>query len=98
MAEMDRHNGVEHMSVSGCEQLVVDVVKNQNKKFVVFMMLLSVLIFYDRVDGNDTCLNIYDVRLHDTAPACGMNWPPDIKPITDYLRVCLLIAKVHPED
>lgn len=32
------------------------------------------------------CVNIYDVRLSDTFPACGMNWPPDLKYITPYLR------------
>ncbi len=40
-----------------------------------------------RVDGKETCINIYDVRLDDTKPACGMNWPPDIKHVTSYLDV-----------
>ncbi|KAF8231386.1 alpha/beta-hydrolase [Tricholoma matsutake] len=85
IAEMDKHKDVQPISVKGCDTLVVDVVKNQNKK----------------VDGKDMCLNIYDVRLHDTRPACGMNWPPDIKPITDYLRrkdvVNALHASAHTE-
>jgi len=33
MAEMNKLEGVEPMAVKGCERLVVDVVKNQNKKF-----------------------------------------------------------------
>lgn len=33
------------------------------------------------------CVNNYDVRLTDTHPACGMNWPPDIADITPYLSV-----------
>ncbi len=40
-------------------------------------------------DGKEMCMNIYDVRLDDTYPACGMNWPPDIKPVTNYLDVRL---------
>lgn len=32
------------------------------------------------------CVNIYDIRLSDTYPACGMNWPPDLTYITPYLR------------
>ena len=32
-------------------------------------------------------MNIYDVRLDDEAPACGMNWPPDLKDIGTYLHV-----------
>ncbi|KAI4172224.1 MAG: hypothetical protein LQ343_003659 [Gyalolechia ehrenbergii] len=32
------------------------------------------------------CSNMYDVRLDDTWPSCGMNWPPDLKDVTPYLR------------
>ena len=32
------------------------------------------------------CVNIYDIRLSDTYPSCGMNWPPDLTYITPYLR------------
>ena len=31
------------------------------------------------------CINIYDVRLSDTSPACGMNWPPTLQPTYTYL-------------
>ncbi|KAK3359035.1 Alpha/Beta hydrolase protein [Lasiosphaeria hispida] len=37
-------------------------------------------------DGRLQCLNMYDVRLRDTYPSCGMNWPPDLKSVTPYLR------------
>ena len=40
-----------------------------------------------RENGKDMCLNIYDVRLYDEEPACGMNWPPDLKHMYTYLRV-----------
>ncbi|GLB34160.1 putative peptidase S10 family protein [Lyophyllum shimeji] len=84
VAQLDKIKDREPMEVSGCERLTVDVVQNQNKK----------------VDGKDMCLNIYDIRLHDTAPDCGMNWPPDIKPITTFLDrkdvVNALHANAHP--
>ena len=32
------------------------------------------------------CPNMYDVRLDDDYPSCGMNWPPDLKSVTPYLR------------
>ncbi len=32
------------------------------------------------------CINIYDVRLTDTSPACGMNWPPNLKATYEYLH------------
>ncbi|PWN25287.1 alpha/beta-hydrolase, partial [Jaminaea rosea] len=31
------------------------------------------------------CINIYDTRLSDTHPACGMNWPPTLAPTYTYL-------------
>lgn len=40
-----------------------------------------------RVNGQNMCVNNYDVRLTDTHPSCGMNWPPDIFDITPYLSV-----------
>ncbi|KAK0739927.1 Alpha/Beta hydrolase protein [Apiosordaria backusii] len=37
--------------------------------------------------GNEQrCVNMYDVRLTDTYPQCGMNWPPDLDAVTPYLR------------
>ncbi|KAM5352462.1 hypothetical protein ACJ41O_005185 [Fusarium nematophilum] len=36
--------------------------------------------------GNDACVNMYDVRLRDSYPSCGMNWPPDLEHMTPYLR------------
>ncbi|KAK4049619.1 Cell death protease [Microbotryomycetes sp. JL221] len=38
------------------------------------------------VNGQSMCVNNYDVRLTDTHPACGMNWPPDLADITPYLQ------------
>lgn len=32
------------------------------------------------------CYNMYDVRLKDTSPACGMNWPPDLAYMRPYLH------------
>ena len=52
-----------------------------------FIRALAYLIVNGRVKDKEMCINIYDVRYDDTKPACGMNWPPDIKPITTYLDV-----------
>ena len=32
-------------------------------------------------------MNVYDVRLYDEVPACGMNWPPGLQEVTSYLDV-----------
>jgi carboxypeptidase D len=37
-------------------------------------------------NGKKMCYNMYDVRLMDTYPQCGMNWPPDLTNVTPYLR------------
>jgi len=39
------------------------------------------------VNGQNMCVNNYDVRLTDTHPACGMNWPPDLTELHPYLSV-----------
>ncbi|KAI9716034.1 MAG: Cell death protease [Chrysothrix sp. TS-e1954] len=40
------------------------------------------------------CVNMYDVRLRDDS-SCGMNWPPDLKDITPYLRREDVKAALH---
>ncbi|KAJ2500699.1 Cell death protease [Coemansia sp. RSA 1972] len=32
------------------------------------------------------CYNQYDLRLTDTHPSCGMNWPPEVGVFTEYLN------------
>lgn len=36
--------------------------------------------------GTSSCFNVYDVRLKDTYPSCGMSWPPDLVQVKPYLR------------
>ncbi|KAI1822101.1 Alpha/Beta hydrolase protein [Xylaria intraflava] len=47
------------------------------------------------VDGQTECVNMYDVRLTDTYPSCGMNWPPDLQYVTPYLRKQEVVAALH---
>ncbi|KAJ9193558.1 hypothetical protein DTO166G4_585 [Paecilomyces variotii] len=37
-------------------------------------------------DNGGQCYNMYDVRLRDEYPSCGMNWPPDLVNVKPYLR------------
>ncbi|KAJ7462074.1 Alpha/Beta hydrolase protein [Mycena latifolia] len=61
-------------------------------------LLLDVTAVRERiVDGKPMCINIYDVRLDDLMPACGMNWPPDIKPVTTYLDRQDVVRAFHAE-
>ncbi|KAF8592582.1 alpha/beta-hydrolase [Ramaria rubella] len=47
------------------------------------------------VDGKPMCLNMYDVRLIDTTPACGMNWPPALPDIKKYLGRQDVVRALH---
>ncbi|PKI84446.1 carboxypeptidase D [Malassezia vespertilionis] len=38
------------------------------------------------IDGQQYCVNTYDLRRTDTFPACGRNWPREMAPVTSYLR------------
>lgn len=43
------------------------------------------------------CMNIYDVRKTDSYPACGMNWPPDLTDVYDFLREKDVVRALHAE-
>ncbi|KAL6907094.1 putative serine carboxypeptidase [Trichoderma evansii] len=58
-------------------------------------ILSSILSMTKKGNGNDACWNMYDVRLRDTYPACGMNWPPDLTNITPYLRRSDVLQALH---
>lgn len=38
---------------------------------------------------------MYDVRLKDVYPSCGMNWPPDLSYVTPYLRRQEVVSALH---
>lgn len=44
---------------------------------------------------DNTCYNMYDTRLTDSWPSCGMNWPPDLAQVTPYLRRDDVIQALH---
>ncbi len=41
------------------------------------------------------CVNIYDVRLDDTFPQCGINWPSDLIYVTPYLHREDVMSRIH---
>ena len=44
---------------------------------------------------DNRCTNMYDIRLDDSFPSCGMNWPPDLVHLTPYLRRDDVIKALH---
>ena len=58
-------------------------------------VLSKMLKFLQKGDGDDACVNMYDVRLKDSYPSCGMNWPPDLEHMTPYLRRDEVVRALH---
>jgi hypothetical protein len=42
-------------------------------------------------------MNIYDIRLMDDFPACGMGWPPDLPDVYDFLGVSIPASELVPK-
>ncbi|CAF9914223.1 Cell death protease [Imshaugia aleurites] len=55
--------------------------------------ILQSILRLSQKDGQ--CYNMYDVRLRDSYPSCGMNWPPDLTNVTPYLRRDDVKAALH---
>ncbi|KAI3342434.1 Alpha/Beta hydrolase protein [Ustulina deusta] len=68
------------VSNRACEQILSDMLRLTQKK---------------GKNGENQCINIYDVRLTDTYPSCGMNWPPDLQYVTPYLRKSEVVTALH---
>ncbi|EHL00073.1 putative Pheromone-processing carboxypeptidase kex1 [Glarea lozoyensis 74030] len=71
LAALDEEGGRDRVDLAKCEQVLQDILRETQIK---------------GPDGQMQCLNMYDVRLRDSYPSCGMNWPPDLSNVTPYLR------------
>jgi len=69
LTELRKITFPEPITVRKCESLVSGVAMGRRKV----------------IDGRDMCMNVYDIRLFDDVPACGMNWPYDLPDVTTYL-------------
>jgi carboxypeptidase D len=71
-----------------CEFVMGATVQHLQQTYVIHISgcHLNIELFLNHsVNGKEICLNVYDIRLVDDFPACGMNWPPDLTYITPYL-------------
>ncbi|KAF8645522.1 hypothetical protein AX16_007806 [Volvariella volvacea WC 439] len=71
----------EPVKVVKCESLLMDVMKVRERE----------------ENGTRMCINIYDVRLDDTYPACGMNWPQPLANVTRYLGRQDVVRALHAD-
>lgn len=68
------------VDTSECEKILTDILRVTQTK---------------GPDGNMQCVNMYDVRLTDVYPSCGMNWPADLMYVTPYLRRQAVLEALH---
>ncbi|KAK6347705.1 Cell death protease [Orbilia javanica] len=59
------------------------------------LQLILRLSIEDESNGGRQCYNMYDVRLKESYPSCGMAWPPDLKWVTPYLRQPDVVKALH---
>ncbi|KAI1416238.1 alpha/beta-hydrolase [Hypoxylon sp. FL1857] len=69
-----------HVDNSACEHVLQEILRLTQSK---------------NSKGENECINMYDVRLKDTYPSCGMNWPPDLGFVTPYLRRQEVVNALH---
>ncbi|CCX04846.1 pheromone-processing carboxypeptidase KEX1 [Pyronema domesticum] len=74
--------GKNHVDTTSCESILNEILKRTK------------LPDPDH-PGNSLCYNMYDIRLMDSFPSCGMNWPPDLTSVTPYLRRSDVVAALH---
>ena len=77
---MNEQGGQDKVDVQECEQILQHILKETTKHLP---------------GGKTECVNMYDVRLTDTYPSCGMNWPPDLVQVTPYLRRDDVVKALH---
>ncbi|KAI1796104.1 alpha/beta-hydrolase [Ganoderma leucocontextum] len=81
MAEMAKITDKEPVHVGVCEAVMLEVIAGKNHK----------------VNGVDKCVNVYDVRLDDNSPQCGLNWPPDLDAVYKYLARRDVVSALHAD-
>lgn len=59
------------------------------------ILQLILRLTQQKQDGKNKCYNMYDVRLLDDYPSCGMSWPPDLTDVTPYLRREDVVIALH---
>lgn len=78
--ELSKEGGKDHVDLSQCEDILQDILRETQVK---------------GPDGKSQCINMYDIRLKDSYPSCGMNWPPDLSAVTPYLRRSDVVEALH---
>lgn len=86
------------MVIDGCQNVLQSIMNIKTRMSVyLFLSVFPIrLKRINRVNDQKMCINIYDIRLEDTSPACGMNWPPEMPQIKDFLGVSSYLYPLQP--
>ncbi|KAI9697004.1 MAG: Cell death protease [Candelina mexicana] len=76
---LDEAGGADRVDLAQCEAILQDMLRLAQKD----------------PGADKPCFNMYDIRLKDEYPSCGMSWPPDLKNVTPYLRRQEVIKALH---
>lgn len=80
MSVLEADGGKDKVDQGKCEAILQGILRETMKK----------------VGANKwECFNMYDVRLKDSFPSCGMNWPADLKTVTPYLHRQDVLDALH---
>ncbi|CCH44360.1 putative secreted protein [Wickerhamomyces ciferrii] len=72
-----------------CQNLVNNPVNDDKFEMRECENILTWILQYTRDKKgpkDQECLNMYDIKLRDSYPSCGMNWPPDLEQVGPYLH------------
>lgn len=77
--KLNEPGGTEPVEIPECEKILSAMLKATSRE----------------VGGERKCFNMYDARLLDSFPSCGMNWPPDLSKMEPYLRRQDVLKALH---
>lgn len=79
--------------MSDCDKTLNEPGATDHIDFGICEAILTQML--ELTQKNGRCTNMYDVRLDDTFPSCGMNWPPDLTNVKPYLRMKEVTRALH---
>lgn len=76
-------------------------INSGNSKFSISecdLILVKVLGILKDFDSKNQCINAYDLRLRDSYPSCGANWPEDLTYLSKFLAKPEVLKTLHVDD
>ncbi|CAF4061257.1 unnamed protein product [Adineta steineri] len=78
-----------HVLEYACDRIFLEIMNIEE------IMNNNAMNNHDKQNQKVRCVNIYDIRLDDTYPECGKNWPLDSMYVTSYLDRQDVMSSIH---